>query len=122
MNTTNITVSILPTDAAFPTWKKGSPVVDIISCSKKEWEENKKDIVTKALHDLIIDKVSTWSSKTVTWSYNGEDYKCFSDPETRKKFVKNARKRIGLEQTEENAINALDSYRFASIGIFARLF
>lgn len=111
VNTTRISVFILPPRTAFPTWKEGYPVVDIISCSKEEWKKNKKEIVTKALRDLII-KGSTWSPKTVTWSYNGENYKCLSDPETKNNFVKNARERSGLEQTEVDAENARQDYQF----------
>ena len=106
----------------------GFSVVDIVPCTKKEWEENKKEIVTKALRDLINNKAlrdlinnkgSTWSPKTVTWSYNDIKYKCFSDEETKNNFVKNARERSGLESTEVNA-NAVQNHLLQPF--FARLF
>ena len=110
VNTTLISVFILPPRTAFPTWKEGYPVVDIISCSKEEWEKNKKEIVTEAIRNLVIDKVDTWSPQTVTWSCNGEDYKCFSDEKTKNNFVKNARERSGLESTEVNVQNAVQNH------------
>ena len=101
----------LSTTSFIPSWNKGYSVVDIIICTEDDWKNNKEIILTKAIKDLVF-KVPTWSTKTVTWEYDDQVYKCVSDRKTKNTFVKNARELSGLDSTEVNARNADDAVQY----------